>query len=196
VATHFGDSAGESTTSSTSNIKGGNSDKNGSDLDKSNILKPTFDTLMGEGSKAFEAYHVNLEVHFLLCCEVTWHGTILQNTTLIVFNKTEVIPDVLSDPSPSHNDIQAMINYALERQAKNTDELLRRLVEKRNGKKLDTTSVNLSSSTCVVSFTQTNPHTSGTLAGGTSMPNPSAQLVNHFHSRTTIEGSAPTFEVS
>jgi hypothetical protein len=25
------------------------------------------------------------------------------------------------------------------------------------------------------------------------MPNPSVQLVNHFHSRTTIEGSTPTF---
>jgi hypothetical protein len=28
------------------------------------------------------------------------------------------------------------------------------------------------------------------------MPNPSAQPVNHFHNRTTIEGSAPTFVVS
>jgi hypothetical protein len=31
--------------------------------------------------------------------------------------------------------------------------------------------------------------------GGTSMPNPSAQPMKHFHSRTTIEGSAPTFRV-
>jgi hypothetical protein len=48
-------------------------------------------------------------------------------------------------------------------------------------KKLDATSVNPSSSTYAVSFTQTNPYTSGASAGGTSMPNPSAQPVNHFH---------------
>jgi hypothetical protein len=63
------------------------------------------------------------------------------------------------------------------------------------GKKLDTSSVNHSSSTCVVSFTQTNPHTSGASTGSTSMPNPSAQPVNHFHNRTSIEGLAPTFGV-
>jgi hypothetical protein len=34
---------------------------NGSDLDKNNMLKPTFYTLMEEGRKAFEAYHANLE---------------------------------------------------------------------------------------------------------------------------------------
>jgi hypothetical protein len=28
------------------------------------------------------------------------------------------------------------------------------------------------------------------------MPNPSAQPVNHFHSQTTIEGSAPSFEMT
>jgi hypothetical protein len=52
-------------------MKGGNSDNNGSDLDKGNILKPTFDTLMEEGRKAFEAYHANLEELFLSYCEVT-----------------------------------------------------------------------------------------------------------------------------
>jgi hypothetical protein len=88
-----------------------------------------------------------------------------------------------------------MINSTLERQAKSTDELLCRLVEERDGKKLDTTSVIPSSSTCIVSFTQTNSHTSGASVGGTSMPNPSAQPVNHFHSQTTIEGSTPTFRV-
>jgi hypothetical protein len=59
-------------------------------------------------------------------------------------------------------------------------------------KKHDATSANHSSSSSyVVSFTQTNPHTSGPLVGGTSMPNPFAQLMNHFHSQTTIEGSSP-----
>jgi hypothetical protein len=45
VRTHFDDSARESTTSSTSSIKGENSGNNRSNLDKGNILKPTFDTL-------------------------------------------------------------------------------------------------------------------------------------------------------
>jgi hypothetical protein len=71
VTTHFSDSAGESTTSSTSNMKGGNSGNNGSDLDKGNIFKPTFDTLTEEGRKAFKAYHNNLEELFLSRCEVT-----------------------------------------------------------------------------------------------------------------------------
>jgi hypothetical protein len=88
-----------------------------------------------------------------------------------------------------------MINSVLERQAKSTDELLRRLIEERDGKKLDSTSINPSSSSCAISFAQTNPQTSGALAGDTSMPNPSAQPMNHFHSRTTIEGSTPTFGV-
>jgi hypothetical protein len=105
-----------------------------------------------------------------------------------------VIPKVRLDPSPSHNDIQAMINSALERQAKSSDELLRRLIEERDGKIFDATSVN-PFSICVVCFTQTNPHISGASAGGTSMPNLSAQQVNHFHNRTTIEGSTPTFRM-
>jgi hypothetical protein len=36
-----------------------------------NILKPTFDTLMEEGHKAFNAHHANLEELFLLRGEVT-----------------------------------------------------------------------------------------------------------------------------
>jgi hypothetical protein len=52
----------------------------------------------------------------------------------IVFNKPKVIPEVRPDPSPSHNDIQSMFNSALERQAKNMDELLCRLIEERDGK--------------------------------------------------------------
>jgi hypothetical protein len=52
-------------------MKGENSDNNGSDLDKGNILNPTFDTLTEEGHKAFKAYHTNLEELFLSRCEVT-----------------------------------------------------------------------------------------------------------------------------
>jgi hypothetical protein len=75
-----------------------------------------------------------------------------------------------------------MINSTLEKQAKSTDELLRKLIKEQDGNKLETTTVNPSSSTCTISFTQTNPHISGASAGGTSMPNPAAQLINHFHS--------------
>jgi hypothetical protein len=171
----FGDSAGESTTSS---MKGGDSGHNGSDLDKSNIPKPTFDTLTEEGCKAFEAYCANLEELFLSRCEVTQQGTVLMDTMSIVFAELEVRPN----PSPSLNDVQNMINSVLERQLKSTDELLRRLIEERNGKKLDTTGVSPSSSTCAVNFAQTNPHTSGLLVGDTSMSNPFAQPMNHFHS--------------
>jgi hypothetical protein len=71
VATHFGDSTRKSTTSSMSSMKGGNYSHNGSDLDKGNILKPTFDTLTEEGRKALKAYHANLEELFLSRCEVT-----------------------------------------------------------------------------------------------------------------------------
>jgi hypothetical protein len=53
--------AGESTTSRMSSMKGGKFGNNVSNLNKGNILKPTFDTLTLEGRKAFEAYHGNLE---------------------------------------------------------------------------------------------------------------------------------------
>jgi hypothetical protein len=91
---------------------------------------------------------------------------------LIVFNKHDVIPEVWPDPSSSDNDIQAMINSALERQAKSNDELLYRLIEERDGKKFESTSDNPSASTCVVNFTQTNPHISGASVGGTSSLTP------------------------
>jgi hypothetical protein len=129
VATHFGDSAGELSTSSMSSMKGGNSGNNRSDLDKGNILKPTFDTLMEEGHQAFEGYITDLRELFLSHCKVMRQGTILQDSTLIVFNKLEVIHEVRPDPSPSHNDIQFMIDSALERHAKSTNELLHRLIE-------------------------------------------------------------------
>jgi hypothetical protein len=52
-------------------MKGGNSDNNGSDLDKGNILKPTFNTLTEEGRQTFEAYIADLREFFLSCCEAT-----------------------------------------------------------------------------------------------------------------------------
>jgi hypothetical protein len=193
VATHFRDSNGESTTSHKSSTKGGNSATNGSDLDKNNIIKPTFDTLMEEGRKTFKTYHADLEELFLSYCEVTQQGTVLKDTTPTIIRKAEVAPEVRLNPSPPLNDVQSMINPALERQAKSTDELLRRLIEEWDVKKLDNSSVNPSSSSCAVSFAQTNSQISGTSVGSTTMPNPSAQSMNHFHNRTTIEGLAPTF---
>jgi hypothetical protein len=174
-------------------MNGGNSSHNGSDLDMGNIFKLTFDTLTKEGCKTFEAYHANLEELFLSCCEVTWQGTVHKDTTPIIFTKPEVIPEVRLNSSPSLNDVQNMINSTLERQAKTTDKLLHRLIEERDEKKRDATNDHPSCSTSAVNFTQTNPYSSGPSASGTSMSNPSAQSVSHFHGRTTIEGSAPTF---
>jgi hypothetical protein len=155
-------------------MKGENSSHNRSDLNKGNILKSTFDTLTEEGRKTFEAYCANLEELFLSCCEVTRQGTILKDTTSIVFTKPEVTPEVWLNPSPSLNDIQNIINSALEMQAKSTDELLHSLIEERDGKKHSDANVNHSSSTCAVNFAKTNQHTSGPLMGGTKIPNPYA----------------------
>jgi hypothetical protein len=52
-------------------MKGENFVQNGSNLDKGNILKPTFDTLTEEGHKAFKAYRTNLDELFRSNCEVT-----------------------------------------------------------------------------------------------------------------------------
>jgi hypothetical protein len=71
VPTYFGDSVGESTTSSTSSMKKGGSDVNGSDLNKDNITKPTFNTLTEEDHKTLEAYHVEVDELFYSCYEVT-----------------------------------------------------------------------------------------------------------------------------
>jgi hypothetical protein len=75
-------------------MKGENSGHNGSDLDKGDILKPTFDTLTKEGHKAFEAYPTDLEELFLSRCEVMRQETVLQDTTPIIFNKPKVTPEV------------------------------------------------------------------------------------------------------
>jgi hypothetical protein len=86
-------------------MKGGNSGNNKSNLNENNILKPTFDTLTEEGRKTLEAYHANFEELFLLRCEVMRQGTLLRDTTPIVFNKPEVTPEVRPEPSLCRNDI-------------------------------------------------------------------------------------------
>jgi hypothetical protein len=122
-------------------------------------------------------------------------GAILKDTTPIIIHKAEVTSEVWPNPLPSLNDVQSMTNSALERQVKSTNELLRRLIEEWEGKKLDNSSVNPSSSSCVVSFSQTNPQTSVTSVDDATMPNPSTQLMNHFHRWTTIQGLTPTFRM-
>jgi hypothetical protein len=128
----------EESTSHTSIMKGGNSGTIRSDLDKNNIIKPTFDTLTEEGRKSLEAYRTDLEDLFLSRYEMTQQGLILKDTMPIVIHKAEVTPEVWPNPLPSLNDVQSMINSILEGQAKSTDELLCRLIEDRDGKNLIT----------------------------------------------------------
>jgi hypothetical protein len=125
----FGDSAGESITSCTSSMKKGSSGVNQSDLDKNNIIKPTFDNLTEEDHKALEIYRAYLDDLFYSHYEVTWQGLILKETMPIIIRKAEVTPEVWSNPSLSLDDVQSMINYALERQAKSSDKLMHRLIE-------------------------------------------------------------------
>jgi hypothetical protein len=136
VPTHFGNSVGESTTSCMSSMKKGSSSVNRSDLDKNNILKPTFDTLMKEDRKALEAYLADLEEPFYSHDEVMRQELVLKDVAPIMIRKAEVTPEVRPDPSLSLNDVQSMINSALERKAKSSDELMRRLIEERDGKNL------------------------------------------------------------
>jgi hypothetical protein len=131
VSTHFGYSGGELTTSC---MKKGGSDVNGSDLHKDNIIKLTFDTLMEEDHKALEAYRTEVDDLFYSCYEVTRQGLILKDTAPIIIRKAEVTPHVLSNPSLSLDDVQSMINSTLERQAKSSDELMHILIEEWDGK--------------------------------------------------------------
>jgi hypothetical protein len=179
---------GELTTSS---MKKGDPDINGSDLNNDNIIKPTFDSLTEEDRKALEAYRTEVDELFFSCYEVTRLGLVQKDTTPIIIRKADVTLEVRSNPSLSLDDVQSMINYALERQAKSSDQLICRLIEERDRKKLVDSNMNPSSS-CTVNFVQINPQPSGTSAGSTSQPNPSVQPMNHFYSRTTIDGLAAT----
>jgi hypothetical protein len=100
----------------------------------------------------------------------------------MIIRKAEVTPEVRSNPSLTLDDVQILINSTLEKQTKSNDELMRRLIEERDRKKLVVSHVHPSSSSCAVNFAQPNPQSSGALMGGTSQPNPSAQPRNHFYS--------------
>jgi hypothetical protein len=150
--------------------------------------------LSAEDRKVLEAYHKAVDEIFVSHYEVTRQGLIQKDVVPINICMSEVTPEVWSNPSISLNDIQVMINSVLERQAKSSNEMMCRLIEERDGKKFVDPNIHASSS-CIVNFAQTNPQSSGTSAGGTSQPNPLAQPMNHFYSRTTVDGSAPACEM-
>jgi hypothetical protein len=189
MPTHFSDSTKELTTS---NMKKGDPGTNGSDLNTNNIIKPTLVHLSEEDRKTLEAYHKEVDEIFLSCYEVTRQGLVQKDVAPINIRKSEVTPKVWSNPSLSLDDVQVLINSTLERQAKSSNEMMRILIEERDGKKfIDPNVLAGASSSCAINFAQTNPQSSGTSAGGTSQSNLSAQLMNHFYSWTTIDGSTP-----
>jgi hypothetical protein len=161
-------------------MKNGDPDTNGSHLDNDNIIKHTLDHLSEEDRKTLETYH-EVDKIFLLRHKVTRQGLIQKYAASINIRKSEVTPEVQSNLSLSIDDVQVMINFALDRQAKSINELKRRLIEERNDKKLLDSNVHASSYFCAINFAQTNHQSSDTLASGTSQSNPSAQLMNHFY---------------
>jgi hypothetical protein len=174
-------------------MKKGDPRTNGSELNKNknNNIKSTLDHLSEEDRKAIEAYHKEVDEIFLSRYEVTRQGLIQKDVVSINICKSKVTPEVWFNPSLSLNDVQLMINSTLERQAKSNNEMMHRLIEERHDKKFVDPNVHAFPSSCTINFAQINPQSSGTLVGGTSQPNSSAQLMNHFNSRTTIDGLTP-----
>jgi hypothetical protein len=152
VPSHFDDSTRKSTTS---NMKKGDPDTNRSDLNKKNIIRRTLDHLSKEDRKALEVYHKEVDEILLLCYKVTRQGLVQKDATLINIHKSEVTPEVWSNPSLSLDDVQVMINSTLERQAKSSNEMMHRLIEEEDGKRPIDSNVHTSSS-CTVNFSQTN----------------------------------------
>jgi hypothetical protein len=109
---------------------------NGSNLNKSNIIKPTLDHLSEEDRKVLESYHKEVDEVFLSRYEVTRQGLVKRDATSITICKSEETPEVKNNPSLSLYDVRVMINSTLERQAKSSNEMMRRLIEERDGKKL------------------------------------------------------------
>jgi hypothetical protein len=115
-------------------MKKKNSSTNGSNLNKNNIIKPTFDTLMEEGSKALESYRADMDELFYSRYEVTRQGVILKDNASIIIQKAEVTPEVWPKPLLSLDDVRSMINFTLEKQVKSSGELVCRLIEERDRK--------------------------------------------------------------
>jgi hypothetical protein len=68
-------------------MKKGGSGVNGSDLNKDNINKPTFDTLMEEDHKVLKAYCVGVDELLYSRYMVTWHGLILKDAAPIIIHR-------------------------------------------------------------------------------------------------------------
>jgi hypothetical protein len=150
VSTHFDDSARELTTSS---MKKGDPSTNESDLNKKNIIKPTLDNLSEEDHKVLKAYYKEVDEIFLSRYEVTRQGLIMRDVSPITIFKCEVTPEVKSNPSLTLDDVQVLINFALERQVKSSNGMMHRLIEERDGKKFIDPNVHDFSSSCGVNFT-------------------------------------------
>jgi hypothetical protein len=149
-------------------MKKGGSSVNESDLNKDSIIKPILDNLMEEDRKTLKAYHKEVDELFFSRYLVKRQRLTEKEAVPIVIHKAKVAPKVRSSPTLSLDDVQYMINSALVRQVKSSDELMHRLIEERDRKNLVNFNVDPSSS-CAVNFSQTNPQPSGT-----SQPNPSA----------------------
>jgi hypothetical protein len=67
---------------------------------------------------------------------MTRRGLVQKDTTPIVIRKAEVTLKVRSKPLLSFDDVQSMINFTLERQAKSNDELMHRLIEEQDEKNM------------------------------------------------------------
>jgi regulator of RNase E activity RraB len=116
-------------------MKKGDPSTNGSDLNNSNIIKPTLDHLSEKDRKTLEAYHKEVDEVFLSCYEVTRQGLLKMDVVPIIICKSDVTPEVKNNPSLSLDDIQFMINSALERQSKSSNEKMYRGIGERDGKK-------------------------------------------------------------
>jgi hypothetical protein len=94
----------------------------------------SLDHLSEEDDKVLEAYHKEVDEIFLSHYEVPWQGLIQKDAVPINIRKSKVTPEVRSNPSLSLDDVQVMINSALERQAKSSNKMMHRLIEERDGK--------------------------------------------------------------
>jgi hypothetical protein len=86
-------------------MKKGGSNINGSDLNKNNIIKSTFDTLMEVDHKALKTYRADLDELFYSHYEVMRHGLVLEDIMSIIIRKVEVTPEVRPNPSLSLDDV-------------------------------------------------------------------------------------------